>query len=98
LEGGQAISNQAMAAQEESAPVEPSALEDRGCPSSLRDGVARRSLGEDGKPLLQGGSSDEQSAGTRRCFLGRSVRRLAYVSPVVLLLRPRPACASRIYS
>ncbi|NLE57511.1 MAG: hypothetical protein GX616_04070 [Planctomycetes bacterium] len=35
---------------------------------------------------------------TRRHFLGRSARKLAYISPVVMLLRPRPACASRIYS
>ena len=50
------------------------------------------------KPLLRVESVEEESAGTRRGFLGRSVRKLAYVSPVVLLLRPRPACASRIYS
>jgi len=40
----------------------------------------------------------QTEGGTRRSFLGRSARKLAYVSPVVLLLRPRPACASRIYS
>lgn len=43
-------------------------------------------------------SEKQDSSGTRRRFLGCSVRKLAYVSPVVLLLRPRPACASRIYS
>ncbi len=46
----------------------------------------------------QADSPEQESGGTRRCFLGRSVRKLAYVSPVVLLLKPRPACASRIYS
>lgn len=43
-------------------------------------------------------SQELDSSGTRRRFLSCSVRKLAYVSPVVLLLRPRPACASRIYS
>ena len=50
------------------------------------------------KPLLQGDSSEQKTAGTRRDFLERSAKKLAYISPVVLLLRPRPACASRIYS
>lgn len=50
------------------------------------------------KPLLQVDSSEQEAAGTRRDFLGRSAKKLAYISPVVLLLRPRPACASRIYS
>lgn len=43
-------------------------------------------------------SEQHDLSGTRRRFLSCSVRKLAYVSPVVLLLRPRPACASRIYS
>ncbi len=50
------------------------------------------------KPLLQDGAAGQEAAGTRRQFLGRSAKKLAYISPVVLLLRPRPACASRIYS
>jgi len=43
-------------------------------------------------------SCSQHAAATRRRFLGLSARKLAYISPVVLLLRPRPACASRIYS
>lgn len=43
-------------------------------------------------------SRQPDATGTRRHFLGRSARKLAYISPVVMLLRPRPACASRIYS
>lgn len=31
---------------------------------------------------------------SRRAFLQRSARKLAYVAPVVLLFHPKPACAS----
>jgi len=60
--------------------------------------VERDAQDRGGKPLLQADSSEQERCKTRRHFLGRSAKKLAYISPVVLLLRPRPACASRIYS
>jgi hypothetical protein len=57
-----------------------------------------RSGGEAGAPVVEASCAQEDSGATRRHFLGRSARKLAYLAPVVLLIRPRPACASRIYS
>ena len=35
----------------------------------------------------------ESTSRTRRGFLGQSARKLAYTAPVVLLFRPKSACA-----
>ena len=69
-----------------------------GPPANTQDDRGYKPENRGCKPLLQGDSGEQGTAGTRRDFLGRSARRLAYIAPVVLLLRPRPACASRIYS
>jgi hypothetical protein len=61
-------------------------------PNELQAGD-QESVPAAGSPCAQ-----EGPAASRRYFLGRSARKLAYLAPVVLLIRPRPACASRIYS
>jgi hypothetical protein len=68
-------------------------------PDSVSPGTASEECPQVEVPAQEASEScEEHAARTRRRFLGLSARKLAYISPVVLLLRPRPACASRIYS
>ena len=45
-----------------------------------------------------GPTEAEARSSSRRVFFCRSARRLAYVAPVVLLIRPRQAFGSTVYS
>ena len=70
-------------------------------PDQHQDVNEKPELPEDG-PVPVGGAdgdalaaADERApARTRRVFLGLSARKLAYAAPLVLLIKPKPACAS----